>query len=218
VQLIVLSNRQHLYLPATLDSIVEHVTGYDRLTVVDDSGDADWRRVLATALAARTDLTVPAEVVAVAEEPAGYHAAMQTVFAAAGGSHVALWEEDFLAIAAIDLAELADILDARPHLAQLALMRQPWYANEIAAGGVLEAKAHLGDEIELVDGVFEHRSFFTCNPTVLPRRTLVHEWPSSAWSESVFAQQLLRDASVRFGMMPGVRVEHIGAVKAGFDY
>jgi hypothetical protein len=218
MQLIVLTNRNALYLPATLDTIVEHVTGIDRLTVVDDSGDADWRRMLATVLAARTDMAVPTEVIAVAERAAGYPAAMQAVFAAAEGEHVALWEEDFHATADIDLAELGAILDDRPHLAQVALLRQPWFANEIAAGGVLEAKAHLGDEIELVDGVYEHRSFFTCNPTVLPRRTLDHEWPQRAWSESAFGQRLLRDASVRFGMMPGVRVEHVGAERTGFDY
>lgn len=208
MQLIILTNRRDLYLEETLDSIDEHVTGLDRLTIVDDSGDHAWRR----------GGIGHHEVVPVDDRPAGYARAMQTVLDVAEGDHVLFWEEDFRATAPVDVGELATILDNRPHLAQLALMRQPWYPNEVAAGGVLEAKAHEGHEIELIDGVWEHRAFFTCNPTVLPRRTLDRPWPRKPWSESAFGSELLRDPATRFGMLPGVRVEHVGATRTGFDY
>jgi hypothetical protein len=207
VQVIVLSNRQHRYLAETLTSITEHVAGVDRLTIVDDSGDATWRAFLRR---------LGAEVVAVDEQPAGYARAMQTVLSTAEGEHFALWEEDFRATGSIDLEAIARTLDEREHLAQIALLRQPWFGNEVAAGGVLEAHAQ-GNEIELVDGVFEHRAFFTTNPTVLPRRTFSRPWPDGDWSESRFGQELLRDASVKFGMVPGVRLEHVGE-RTGFGY
>lgn len=207
MHLIVLTNRTNRYLPLSLASIAEHVAGVTRLTIVDDSGDASFRAKLGKRH----------EVVAVAAEPAGYVPAMTTVFQMAEGENVAFWEEDFLAIGPVDLDAMARALDEREHLAQLALMREPWYANEILAGGVLEAKAAQGDEIELVDGVFEHRAFFTCNPTVLPRRTLDRPWPTGEWSESQFGQRLLKDPSVRFGMLPGVIVEHVGE-RTGFGY
>ncbi len=78
--------------------------------------------------------------------------------------------------------------------------------------------ANGGAEIELVDGIFEHRAFFTTNPCVLPRRTLDRPWPDGDWSESAFGQQLLKDPSVRFGMVPGILVEHVGVERAGFGY
>jgi hypothetical protein len=208
VQLIVLSNRRSQYLVETLHSIATHVTGADRITIVDDSGDSHWRSALEY---------LGDEIVSVDDNPAGYARAMQTVLDVAEGEHVALWEEDFRAIAPIDLHELAGILDERPHLAQLAVMRQPWYPHEIAAGGMLQAVANSGHMVELVDGVWEHRAFFTCNPTVLPRRTYTRPWPQQEWSESAFGRELLKDPAVRFGMMPGQRVEHVGE-RSGFGY
>jgi len=210
VHLVVLSNRLDAYLPDTIDSLAAHVNGVDQLTVVDDSGDPMWRE--------HVEATLGIDVVAVAAEPAGYQAAMQRVFDVAQGEHFALWEEDFRALEAIDLNEMARILDERPHLAQLALLRGPWYANEVAAGGVLQARANDGHEIELVDGVFEHRAFFTCNPTVLPRRTFTRTWPQRHFSEAAFGSELLRDPSTRFGMLPGIRVEHVGHERTGFNY
>lgn len=209
MQLIVLSNRKGMYLGRAVASIVAHVTGWTRITVVDDSGDPDWRAAL--------DADPALEVVPVADDRAGYARAMAKVFELAEGDYFALWEEDFVAIAPIDLQEMAYVLDARQHLAQLAVLRQPWWTNEIMHGGVLEAKIAEGHEVLDVDGVLEHRAFFTCNPTVLPRRTFSQPWPMGQWSESRFGQTLLHDPEVRFGMLPGVRVEHVG-MRQGFGY
>lgn len=206
MQLIILSNRRDQYLSDTIDSIDEHVTGFDRLTIVDDSGDIHWRSSCAY---------LGDEIVPVADGPAGYTTAMRKVFEVADGEHVALWEEDFRAIDTVDLAAMAELLDERPHLAEVVALRGPWFANERESGGVLEARPD--DRFELVDGLIEHRAFWSTNPCVIPRRTLDREYPNVSWSEWHFGQELLADPAVRFGMVPGVRVEHVGE-RTGHGY
>lgn len=205
MQLVVLSNRRDRYLPDTLASIQRHVNGADRTTLVDDSGDEAWRTELEQ---------LGADVVRVAPEPAGYARAMRRVFEIAEGEHVALWEEDFVATDTVDLAAMARLLDERPYLAQVVALRGPWFTNERAAGGVLEAR---DEPFELVDGLIEHRAFWSTNPCVIPRRTLDLDYPNIASSEWCFGQQLLQDPHVRFGMVPGVRVDHVGE-RTGYGY
>ena len=48
------------------------------------------------------------------------------------------WEDDFLPTRPVDWVELADTLSRHTHLVQLALRRQPWNPDEIAAGGIVE--------------------------------------------------------------------------------
>lgn len=206
MQLIILSNRKGVYLDGAVASIIKHVKGFDRLTIVDDSGDVHWRSSLEY---------LGEELIPVADGPAGYTTAMRKVFEVAEGEHVAFWEEDFRAIDTVDLTAMADLLDERPYLAEVVALRGPWFANEREAGGVLEA---LPDErFELIDGLIEHRAFWSTNPCVIPRRTLEHEYPNVSWSEWHFGQELLRDPNVRFGMVPGVRVEHVGE-RDGYGY
>lgn len=209
MQLVVLSNRRDRYLPETLAALRELVAGWDRLTIVDDSGDAEWRERIA---AENPD----AEVVPVAEAPAGYGPAMRTVTQHMAGPAAAFWEEDFRPIERLDLLELASLLDRRPYLAQIAYLRQPWYANELEHGGVIEALAADGTRFATVRGVIEHKAFFTGNPAVWRRSVYEAGWPVGAWSENQKRDQLRR-AGFRFGMIPGVKVHHVGE-RTGFGY
>lgn len=209
MQLVILTNRRRRYLPDTLKRIQEMVTGWDALTIVDDSGDARWRATLAREYST-------AEIVPAAAEPAGYTTAMRTVVAHMHGDVVAFWEEDFRPTEHIDLHTLAGILDRRPWLAQVALLRQPWYANEVAAGGVIEALQQDGTRFVNRRGVIEHRAFFTCNPSVWRRSVYESGWPNVPWSENAKRDQL-RSAGYRFGMIPGVKVNHVGQ-RTGFGY
>lgn len=206
MQAVVLSNRREAYLPGALVSL-GRLDGVDRVTIVDDSGDAAHRAHLRG---------LGHEVVDVAPEPAGYGRAMQAAFDAMDGEHVLFWEEDFRLLAPVDLNALAGRLDADPSLAQVALLRGPWFANEHDHGGVIEARQAQGAVFQVEDGLIVHTDHYTANPSVLPRRTFTRPWPQQAWSESAFTRVLTR-AGHRFAYLPGVTVDHIG-VRDGHGY
>lgn len=209
MQLVVLSNRRDTYLPDTLHALRRLVFGWDELVIVDDSGDEDHRQ--------RTAAQNPeATLVPVAPEPAGYTTAMSVVTDTMHGDTVAFWEEDFIPARPIDLQQIADTLTARPHLAQLALLRQPWFGNEVEHGGVIEALEAQGHRFDLVDGVLEHTAFFTGNPSVWTPAVYRPGWPTGAWSENRKRDEL-RNAGYKFGMIPEVRVHHVGE-RTGFGY
>lgn len=223
VPLIVLGNGRGDYLTQTVASIRKHLSGYGPVTIVDDSGDAahrDWlRRTVAPDLGA--------SVVPVAARPAGYPAAMRRVWALAGGHDMAcMWEEDFVLTEDVDLTDLAGVLAEHPYLTQIALLRGPWFGNEVAHGGLIEALEAQGQHFhEVTDGThhwIEHRACFTGNPSVIPRRTFAHPWPSGDWSESRFGRGLFADPRAR-GAYWGrrgdpPRVEHIGVERVGQGY
>lgn len=205
--LIIGSYRGRKYIDGCVRSVTEHVTGCDRILVVDDSGDAEHRAWLNNHF----------HWMPVAEANAGYGPAMTTVFneaANSGGNHFAFVEEDFRFTKPVDLSQWADHLDSHPYLAQIVAQRNAWFGNEIAAGGMLEA---LDGHRETVDGLIEHRMFFSGNPTVLPRRTFERNWPTGQWSENQFRDRLLENPQTRFAITPDIRVEHVGE-RSGTGY
>lgn len=209
MQLVVLSNRREKYLPDTLHALRRLVFGWNELVIVDDSGDEDHRH--------RTAAQNPdAEVIPVAPEPSGYTAAMGVVTDSMHGETVAFWEEDFIPARPIDLQQIAGTLTARPHLAQLALLRQPWFANEVEHGGVVEALEAQGQRFNLVDGILEHTAFFTGNPSLWTPAVYRPGWPTGSWSENRKRDEL-RAAGYKFGLIPEVRVHHVGE-RTGFGY
>lgn len=137
-------------------------------------------------------------------------------------------EDDFTFRRPVPIRAMAAVLDRQPHLVQLALRRQPWNAEEAAAGGIVEQ--HPDDYTECLehwpDGPtwLEHRRFFTTNPS-LYRRSLIldHDWPEGVNSEGRFGIGLLAEhPDWRFGFWgsrdSGEAVEHIGHVRAGVGY
>lgn len=198
MQAVVLTNRREKYLDGALESLAR--LNVERVTIVDDSGDPAHRaRLRARGL----------EVVDVAPEPAGYTRAMQAAFDVMTGEHVLFWEEDFRLVRDVDLTALTARLDADPSLAQIALLRGPWFQNEHEHGGVIEARQAQGARFELEDGLIVHTDHYTSNPCVLPRRTFTRPWPQQAWSEAAFTIQL-RTSRQRFAYLPGIAVDHIG--------
>lgn len=131
-------------------------------------------------------------------------------------------ELDFLYGEPIPLQDMIELLEAEPHLAQIALKRQPVNEEEIAAGGIVEA--HPADFRQRVEGGViwtEHRRFFTTNPSVYSTKLCRHGWPQVPQSEGVFTHRLLEDPDVRFAFW-GAKydppmVEHIG-VRCGTGY
>jgi hypothetical protein len=121
------------------------------------------------------------------------------------------------------LGEMIDLLQRQPQLAQVALKRQPWNAEERVAGGIVEL--HPDDFTERHDDYAvwtEHRRFFTTNPSVYSSRLCRIGWPQEPQSEGMFTHRLLRDPLLRFAFwgakLDPPRVEHIGAERAGVGY
>jgi hypothetical protein len=140
-------------------------------------------------------------------------------------------EQDFTFNYPVDLTWMAETLDNHPHLAQLALLRQPWNPLEVAAGGIVEmcpdgytqAVGHRGA------AWLEHRMYFTTNPSMYRRALMEVGWPEGQESEGRFGLRLF---GCGFGGIPGpdVRcgywgtraggpwVHHIGDERSGRDY
>ena len=184
---VLLSNRRGRYLPEALAS-VRHLGGVGGVTVIDDSGDPEWRRFIAR--------DVP--LIEVADQPAGYGAAMAAVWAygRAKGEPVFLLEEDFTIERALNLADLHAVLEADPTLTQVALQRQPWYQNEVEAGGMIAAM-RSGRRFEKRDGWLRHDAGFTGNPSLIATQSFHFDWPQVAWSEMAMSNRL-RAAGLAF--------------------
>lgn len=208
MQALVLTNRGDRYVHDAVASLNRYVTGWDHLTIVDDSGDRDHR----ARLEARYG-----EVIAVAPRPAGYTPAMGVAFNAMRGEHVLFWEEDFRALRPVHLPDLTRHLDSDEHLAQVALLRGPWFTNEHEHGGVIEARQAEGATFTRQGGLIRHTDHFTGNPSVLPRSVFTRPWPQVTWSEAAFGRALVK-AGYEFAYADlGVTVDHIGE-RTGHGY
>jgi GT2 family glycosyltransferase len=128
-------------------------------------------------------------------------------------------EDDFTFNERIDLREMQALVEQHD-LAQLSLMRQPWYQHELEAGGVIAARP---DEFTQRDGHIEHRAYWTSNPMLTRRRTIAeHRWPQGRNSELRFGHQVFSDPRANAGIFGSIedapRVEHIGLERAGKGY
>jgi len=147
---------------------------------------------------------------------------------------VFLVEQDFRFIRPVDLVGMADLLDARPHLAEVALRRQPWNEVEKAAGGIVES--HPDWYIDMEDDAgrqwLEQGAFFTTNCPLFRTSLLDVPWPDSrpgCYSEGTFHQHLkihgtpeVPGDQVTYAYWgardSGVWVEHIGQHRIGTGY
>ena len=229
VPLIVLTNGRPECISKTIPSAQQHLTGVAGMVIVDDSGDPTYGQWLADEF---TGGPWDGKVLHL-PEPHGYWQAMRHVWGLArhwdttyGTTSFFLLEDDFMFSEDVNLDDLAGVLDAHPYLTQIALLRQPWFANEHEHGGLIGALQAQGQLFtECSDGThwwIEHRACFTGNPSLIPRRTFARDWPEGDWSESRFGHELFRDPEARgaywgrLGDPP--RVEHIGHHRAGTGY
>jgi hypothetical protein len=218
---IVLTNGRVECISKAIASVVAHLDGVGNGLIVDDSGDDVYRGWLSDQYGA--------PVIQVGDEPCGYWRAMRRVWDVARDldtDKVVFWEDDFVLHADVDVEQLAGVLDSHPYLTQMSLLRQPWFGNEVEAGGLIEALEKQGQTFtEATDGErhwVEHRACFTGNPSLIPARTFARDWPEGDWSESRFGRLLFTDERAR-GAYWGRRddpplVEHIGHHRAGHAY
>lgn len=140
-------------------------------------------------------------------------------------------EQDFTLRRRVDLGELAAVMDTRPYLAQMALVRQAWNDEERAAGGLIAC--HPDAYQPATDGAgrawLEHRLFWTTNPSLYHLGVCRRSWPDGPQSEGRFTLDLLAQGlpgvaprDVRFGYWgrhdDGPWVEHIGETRSGHGY
>lgn len=141
-----------------------------------------------------------------------------------GAEYVFHAELDFTYNEPVPLDRMIGVLDRRPYLIQLSLLRQPVNAAERAAGGIVQCapddyhEVHDGGDVWL-----EQRRFFTTNPSVYRTDLCRRGWPNVEHSEGVFTAQVRDpDPDVRFGIWGAKwdppRVHHIGGERAGHGY
>lgn len=133
-------------------------------------------------------------------------------------------EDDFVFARHVDLARMVDVMSRRP-LAQMALVRQPWNDEEIAAGGIVQQHPADYTDWRHEDAAWlEHRRFFTTNPH-LTRLDFVrtHDWPEGANSEGRFGVDLFAaEPKTHCGFWgrrtDGPWVQHVGTERLGTGY
>lgn len=227
IPLIVLTNGRSC-IHDTVAAARKHLTGWDRLVIVDDSGDEAHRRHLFNTLEPQT-------LQPVAPAAAGYNAAMKEVWRIGRNfpDGIFLLEDDFILETDVNVTQLKALVDYHTFLIQVALLRQAWWQNEVDAGGLIPALEKEGHVFKdwcmslLVDPPIprkwtEHRAFFTTNPTYIPARTLGYEWPDGDYSEGMFGKHLFdSDPDARSAFLgsrtDGPLVRHVG-VRSGFGY
>jgi len=207
----------------TIPSLLERVHGIDGPKLIfDDSGEQRYRDWLREAYQPLGFWVTPVE-----RERIGQDQALRIIYKHLSRPTYAehpfvFWsEDDFVYERDVDLAEMAAVLQERPYLAQMALLRQPWFASERRAGGIIERDP---DEYEhVVDGDrewFEHRLWFTLNPHLCRRELFGRQRPVGRRHEWRFSRRLCEDPEARFGIWgegkPWVR--HIGEERRGRGY
>lgn len=189
---------------------------------VSDRGDMylpECRRSLFGSTPMLELLNGPSTVIDDSEHKLGLAGAVRAGFAWAldQGADYVLWiEEDFVFSERVPVEEMASILDRVPRLAQVVLKRQPWSAEEKAAGGQIEVAPDEYEEHSLGAGAdyVEHTRLFSLNPSLIRREVLELGWTDS--NEAGFTERCLA-AGYSFAYYGArhdpPRCEHVGAVR-----
>ena len=185
----------------------------------------DGRSYAAATLASAAEMLPPLDCAVIVDDTdhamgfdgairAGWEGVLRT-----NADYVFHLEDDFTFEEPVPLEQMRQVLETKRTLAQIALKRQPWNAEERAAGGIVEQHP---DDFQEVRGTWtEHERFFTTNPCLYPRWLCEKGWPEGPESEGRFTIRL-RDEGFRFAYWGGKfdppRVAHIGTERTGVGY
>lgn len=210
--MILLSHRKREFLETALSSLRDFCSGTDSLIIVDDSGDGEHRKsLLRDGYDVRCSSPDGSAV--------GYLGAMQTVWEIARqqGTHVMLWEEDFVLTKPLDVRDLATLLDTHETLAQVNLQRQAVYAVERRLG-YMQSHARRGYGIvrQTTAGIpwVRRRCPFTTNPGMVRREVLDYDWPTRVECDATpggaepAMSRLLESEGYAFGWLGRVNEPH----------
>lgn len=132
-------------------------------------------------------------------------------------------EADFVFNRPVPVADMRRVLEANPHLVQMALLRGPENPDERDAGGIIQQHPEDFKLVACDDGHqwVEHRRFFTTNPSLIPAWVMRSGWPQVAESEGHFGLNLFAsDPHLRSAFWgDGTEwVAHIGRERVGVGY
>lgn len=153
----------------------------------------------------------------------GYCAAVGggVAVAVATGHPWIFWlEDDFVFNRPVQVDGMKAVLRHHPHVAQMALTRQAWFPEELRAGSLFAMDP--GGFVQR-DGWVEHRQWWTTNPMLTRRDTLIqHPWPRRINCELEMTRLLLSQPDISFGYWGSLddepHVTHIGYQKGGTGY
>lgn len=213
------------YIIRSIASLDEQVTGpIVKRVIYDLWGDDTIRSWLRETFPAYNVVgPTPATVEAVAEDVL-FTWGMQQMWTYLGrhtkGDYVFAVEDDFTYERPVDLAELVNVLRSEPKLVQVALLRDACYGDEKDGEAIGNILGWPRPAFTFRDGWFEHRLFFTLNPTLFRKSLTTVPWPSGHHSETIFGKRLLADKSARSAFMGDGSewIRHIGQVRAGSGY
>lgn len=216
-------------LARTLASAEENLNLDTMVRVIhDDSDDAAYHAWLFANYGDRWTIVVtPAR--------SGFGGAIRSAWKALramhGITHVFHLEDDFVFPLKVPLHQMLDLLDDRPEVVQVALVRQPWNSEEQAAGGVLARWRERCAQLQTKFGepYVAQRAYFTTNPCLYRRALIDHEWPEGTHSEGGFTFQLFHEGHngvpgelIQFAFWGRLddppRCEHIGEHRIGTGY
>jgi hypothetical protein len=220
---LVITDGRNDLLKASIESFEERVSGpiIERF-IYDDSGSRRSRELVAEMHPRWTLINHPTG------ERQGFAGAIRTAWDALRRESIADWvlhlEGDFTFNRDIHLEPFRDVMTKRPNLAQMALVRQAWNDEEVAAGGVIQVQPdEFVTHMDRDDNVWlEHNLFFTTNPSLYQRSLIeMFDWPAGPQSEGRFSAKL-REAGFTFGYW-GAKddppaVHHIGHTRVGMGY
>ena len=206
------------YLRRSLASLVENVTGPIVQSVIYDCwGDPDIRAQI-------REMAPDGWYVVGPDERPDFTGSMQAMWRyiakRAKGEFVFQVEDDFTYARPVDLEPMIAVLRREPHLAQMALLRDACYQDERDAEAIGNILGWPRPAFTFRDGWFEHRQFFTLNPSLFRRSLTERPWPGGHHSETLFGKALYRDPRIRSGFWGAGEewITHIGEIRAGAGY
>lgn len=155
------------------------------------------------------------------EKKQGFAGAYHTAFSRVSdkSDYCFILEDDFIFNEIIVISDLIKILKDNQHLCQIALKRQAWSIGEKKAGGIVEEWPDLYED---KNGFFQHRNFFTTNPSLVPEWVIKKGWPLVSKSEKAFTDVLFSDPLIYSGYLGQKfdlpKVTHIGETRNGKNY
>ena len=218
VTLLVITDGRAVCLKETLISAGEKLIGrIDHQLMIDDSADGRY--------AAWLDSTFPNFQIIHHPERRGFCGAIQSAWANLPHTtnYIVHLEDDFTLNEPWYLGDVIDVLEANPHLAQMALRRQPvGHEVRFKGGFVEEFWDSYTDREWNGHHWFEHQRFFTTNVSIYPRRITDLGWPSAPHCEGHFGLDRLFPAGFRCAFWgrkaDPPKIQHIGDSRVGTGY